>query len=38
MKMVIPVMPSQPGYDDKWKKSVIQDNGKILLVPAGAGH
>jgi dipeptidase len=34
----IPVMPSQPGYDDKWKKSVIQDNGKILLVPAGGGH
>jgi len=33
-----PVFPMQPGYDDKWKKSVIQDNGKILLVPAGAGH
>jgi dipeptidase len=33
-----PVFPMQPGYDDKWKKSVIQDNGKILLVPSGAGH
>jgi dipeptidase len=33
-----PVMPNQPGYPDSWKKSVIQDNGKILLVPAGGGH
>jgi dipeptidase len=33
-----PVFPMQPGYDDKWKKSVIQDNGKILLAPAGGGH
>jgi dipeptidase len=33
-----PAFPKQPGYDDKWKKSVIQDNGKILLVPAGGGH
>jgi dipeptidase len=33
-----PVFPMQPGYDDKWKKSVIQDNGKILLSPAGGGH
>jgi dipeptidase len=33
-----PAMPNQPGYSDKWKKSVIQDNGKILLVPAGGGH
>jgi len=33
-----PVMPDQPGYPDSWKKSVIQDNGKILLVPAGGGH
>jgi dipeptidase len=33
-----PVMPNQPGYPDSWKKSVIQDNGKMLLVPAGAGH
>jgi dipeptidase len=32
------VMPSQPGYDDKWKKSVIQDTGNKLLVPAGTGH
>jgi dipeptidase len=32
------VMPNQPGYPDSWKKSVIQDNGKILLVPAGGGH
>jgi len=33
-----PSFPMQPGYDDKWKKSVIQDNGKILLAPAGGGH
>jgi dipeptidase len=33
-----PVMPSQPGYSDSWKKSVIQDNGKMLQVPAGSGH
>jgi hypothetical protein len=33
-----PAMPNQPGYPDSWKKSVIQDNGKILLVPAGGGH
>jgi dipeptidase len=33
-----PVMPNQPGYSDSWKKSVIQDNGKFLLVPAGSSH
>ena len=33
-----PVFPMQPGYDDKWKKSVIQDTGSKLLVPAGGGH
>jgi dipeptidase len=33
-----PVMPSQPGYFDAWKKAVINDNGKNLLVPASAGH
>ncbi len=33
-----PVMPKQPGYPDSWKKSVIQDTGKKLLVPAGGGH
>ncbi|MCX6253605.1 MAG: C69 family dipeptidase [Bacteroidia bacterium] len=33
-----PIMPSQPGYSDAWKKSVIQDTGDKLLVPAGAGH
>lgn len=33
-----PAMPDQPGYSDSWKKSVIQDNGKILQVPSGAGH
>ena len=31
-----PVMPSQPGYSDSWKKSVIQDTGEKLLVPEGA--
>ena len=33
-----PVMPSQPGYPDKWKESVIRDTGDKLLVPAGPGH
>ena len=33
-----PGFPMQPGYDDKWKKSVIQDTGNKLLVPAGSGH
>ncbi len=33
-----PTMPSQPGYNDAWKKSVIQDTGKKLLVPAGGSH
>jgi hypothetical protein len=32
-----PLMPKQPGYPDSWKKSVIQDTGEKLLVPAG-GH
>jgi dipeptidase len=33
-----PVMPLQPGYSDSWKKSVAQDTGNKLLVPAGEGH
>jgi dipeptidase len=33
-----PLMPSQPGYPDSWKKQVIQDTGEKLLVPAGSGH
>lgn len=33
-----PEFPLQPGYSDSWKKSVIQDTGTKLLVPAGAGH
>lgn len=33
-----PAGPKQPGYDDKWKKSVIQDTGNKLLVPAGTAH
>ena len=33
-----PTMPLQPGYNDAWKKSVIQDTGKKLLVPAGGSH
>jgi dipeptidase len=33
-----PMMPLQPGYPDSWKKSVINDTGKKLLVPAGSGH
>jgi len=27
----------QPGYDDKWKKSVLQDTGEKLKV-VGGGH
>jgi dipeptidase len=33
-----PEFPLQPGYSDSWKKSVINDTGSKLLVPAGAGH
>jgi hypothetical protein len=33
-----PEMPLQPGYSDSWKRSVIQDTGNKLLVPAGTGH
>lgn len=33
-----PVMPLQPGYSDSWKKSVIEDTGNKLLVPAGEKH
>jgi dipeptidase len=33
-----PEMPLQPGYSDKWKKSVIQDTGDKLLIPAASGH
>jgi dipeptidase len=33
-----PVMPLQPGYSDSWKRSVIQETGNKLLVPAGAAH
>jgi dipeptidase len=33
-----PAFPMQPGYDDKWKKSVIQDTGTKLLVPVVGGH
>jgi len=33
-----PMMPKQPGYPDSWKKSVIQDTGDKLRVPAGEGH
>jgi dipeptidase len=33
-----PVYPLQPGYSDSWKKSVIQDTGDKLLVPASGGH
>ena len=33
-----PMMPKQPGYSDSWKKSVINDTGNKLLVPAASGH
>jgi dipeptidase len=33
-----PVMPLQPGYNDAWKRSVIQETGDKLLEPAKAGH
>lgn len=28
----IPASPDQPGYNEKWKKAVANDNGKILEV------
>ena len=33
-----PVMPSQPGYSEAWKKSVIQETGAKLLEPPKAAH
>jgi dipeptidase len=33
-----PSFPQQPGYNDAWKKSVIQDTGNKLLVTEGGGH
>lgn len=30
-----PVSPSQPGYPDSWKKTVIDEAGDKLLVPEG---
>jgi dipeptidase len=33
-----PAFPLQPGYDAKWKRSVILDTGNKLLLPAGSGH
>lgn len=29
----IPATPEWPGYSDKWKESVVKDNGEILRVP-----
>jgi dipeptidase len=37
-KWGIPVMPSQPGYNDTWKETVIRDTGDKLLVPSAGGH
>ncbi len=33
-----PVMPSQPGYSDTWKKAVIEDTRDKLLVPVSGSH
>jgi dipeptidase len=33
-----PAMPMQPGYPDSWKKSVIEDTGSKLLIPAESDH
>ena len=33
-----PVMPSQPGYSEAWKKSVVQETGTKLLEPAQVKH
>jgi dipeptidase len=33
-----PVMPGQPGYNDTWKKNVIDDAGSKLIVPEGGSH
>lgn len=34
----IPLMPTQPGYNDAWKRSVIKETVDKLLVPATTGH
>lgn len=28
----IPASPDQPGYDDNWKRAVVEDNGDVLRV------
>jgi dipeptidase len=33
-----PAMPNQPGYSDRWKKSVIEDTGDKLIVPEAGSH
>jgi len=37
-KDAYPEFPLQPGYNNAWKKSVIQDTGNKLLVPPGGSH
>lgn len=36
-KYVTPKL-EQPGYNEQWKKSVVEDTKEKLLVPAGGGH
>jgi dipeptidase len=33
-----PAMPSWPGYNDTWKKTVVEETGDKLLVPEAGGH
>ncbi len=30
----IPASPDQPGYTERWKRAVMRDNGRTLLMPA----
>ncbi len=32
-----PLMPDFPGYNEKWKRAVVEDHGDVILVPEGAG-
>jgi len=36
-KYVTPKL-EQPGYNEQWKKGVVEDTKEKLLVPAGGGH
>jgi hypothetical protein len=34
----IPVMPSQPGYSEKWKRAVVENAGETLRIVGKSEH